>query len=40
MRVIYSFRAQNKDERLSSVYPGISRGVTDLYPSQQGIHNL
>ena len=40
---LYSFRAQNKAERLSPVDPGISRGVTDLYPSRgyilhEGIH--
>ena len=31
---LYSFRAQNKAERLSSVDLGISRGATDLYPSR------
>ena len=29
---LYSFRAQNKVERLSPVDPAISRGVADLYP--------
>ena len=33
-RGLYSFRAQDKAERLSPVGPGISRGVTDLYPSR------
>ena len=36
-RGLYSFRAQDKAERLSPVDPGISRGVTDLYPSR-GYH--
>ena len=31
---LYCFRAQNKVGRLSPVDPGISRGVTDLYPSR------
>ena len=31
---ISSSRAQDKAERLSPVDPGISRGVTDLYPSR------
>ena len=31
---ILSFRAQDKAERLSPVDPGLSRGVTDLYPSR------
>ena len=30
----YSFRAQNNVECLSPVDPGISRGITDLYPSR------
>ena len=33
-----SFRAQNKAELLSPVDPGISRGVTDLYPSRGYTH--
>ena len=33
---LYSFRAQNKAERLSPVDPGIGRGVTGLYPSSRG----
>ena len=32
---LYSFRAQNKVERLTLVDPGVSRGVTDLYPSRE-----
>ena len=35
---LYSFRAQNKAERLSPVDPGISRGATDLYPSRGHTH--
>ena len=35
---LYSFRAQNKVERLGPVGPGISRGVTDLYPSRGYTH--
>ena len=35
---LYSFRAQNKVERLSPVDPGISRGVPDLYPSRGYTH--
>ena len=35
---LYSFRAQNQVERLSYVDNGISRGVTDLYPSRGGTH--
>ena len=31
---LYSFRAQNKVERLGHVDPGITKGVTDLYPSR------
>ena len=31
---LYSFRAQDKAGRLSPVDPGISRGVTYLYPSR------
>ena len=31
---LYSFRAQDKAERLSPVDPGIIRGVTYLYPSR------
>ena len=31
---LHSSRAQDKAERLSPVDPGISRGVTDLHPSQ------
>ena len=38
MRVIHSFRAQNKVERVSPLDPGISRGVTDLYPSPGYTH--
>ena len=38
-RGLYSFRAQNKVERLSPVDPGIiSRGVTDLHPSRGYTH--
>ena len=37
-RVIYSFRAQNKAERVSPVDPGISRGVTDLYTFRRYTH--
>ena len=33
-RGLYSFRAQDKTERLTPVDPGISRGVTDLYSSR------
>ena len=33
---LYSFRAQNKVERISRVGPGVSREVTDLYPSPGG----
>ena len=35
---LYSFRAQNKAVCLSPVDPGISRGVTDLYPSRGYTH--
>ena len=35
---LYSFRAQNEVERLSPVDPGISRGVTYLYPSRGYTH--
>ena len=35
---LYSFRAQNKAERLSPVDPGVSRGVTDMYPSRGYTH--
>ena len=35
---LYSFRAHNKAESLSPVDPGISRGVTDLYPSRGYTH--
>ena len=35
---LYSFRAQNKVERLSSVDPGMSRGVTDLCLSRGYTH--
>ena len=35
---LYSFRAQNKVERRSPVDPGISRGVTDMYPSRGYTH--
>ena len=31
---LYSFRAQDKAERPSPDDPGISTGVTDLYPSR------
>ena len=39
-RVMYSFRAQNKAECVSPVDPGISRGVTDLYPSRGYTHSV
>ena len=35
---LYSFRVQNKAERLRPVDPGTSRGVTDLYPSRGYTH--
>ena len=35
---VYSFRAQNKAGRVSPVDPGISRGVTDLYPPRGYTH--
>ena len=35
---LYSFRAQDKVERLSPDDPGISRGVTDLYRSRGYAH--
>ena len=35
---LYTFRAQNKVERLNPVDPGTSRGVTDLYPSRGYTH--
>ena len=35
---LYSFRAHNKAKRVSPVDPGISRGVTDLYPSRGYTH--
>ena len=35
---LYSFRAQNKVERLSPVDPAISSGVADLYPSRGFTH--
>ena len=34
----YSFREQNKVERVSPVDPDISSGVTDLYPSRGYTH--
>ena len=33
-RRLYCLRAQNKVKRVSSVGPGISRGITGLYPSR------
>ena len=35
---LYTFRAQNKAERLSVLDPGISRGVVNLYPSRGYTH--
>ena len=37
---LYSFRGQNKVERLSPVDPGISKGITDLYPSRGYTHSV
>ena len=36
---LYSFRAHTDAERLSSADPGISRGLTDLYPSRGYTHH-
>ena len=38
LNAVYSFREQNKAERLSPVDPGNSRGVTDLYPARGYTH--
>ena len=35
---LYSFRVQNKAERLSPVDPGISMGIIELYPSRGYTH--